>query len=78
MNRNEFVKTIEDALKAPAGTFQESDYLENLEGWDSIGALSVIAVIDEDYGVTLGPGALVECNTVADLAALVKKGCDSR
>ncbi len=48
--------------------------IDHLEGWDSIGALSVIAVVDEHYGLTLDAGALMRCKTVRDLAALVEKG----
>ena len=48
-----------------------TDEFQDLEGWDSIGALSVIAVIDEQFSVTLDAGGLFACRTVGELASLV-------
>jgi acyl carrier protein len=69
-----FLGHIEEALRAAPRSIQLTDQMKDLEGWDSIGALSVIAIIDEQYHVTVDAGALMACKTVADLAALVEKG----
>jgi acyl carrier protein len=63
---------MEDALAAPKDSFAETNCLEDLEGWDSIGILAVIAVIDEHYGVTPGAEAIANCRTLGDLALLVE------
>ena len=74
MDNTRFLSHIEEALRAEPGSVTMADQLRNLEGWDSIGALSIIAVIDEQYGLTLDAGALLTSQTVGDLAALVAVG----
>jgi acyl carrier protein len=73
MDQAKFLERIEEALRAESGTIHMSHQFHDLDGWDSIGALSVIAVIDEQYGVTLDAGELLACRTVGDLASLVAK-----
>lgn len=72
MDMHVLLGRLEDALRSSPGSIKETDRLENLEGWDSIGALSVIAMADESYGVTLDAAALWDCRTVADLAKLIE------
>jgi acyl carrier protein len=67
-----FFKQLEEALRM-SRPIEESDRLQDLEGWDSIGALSVIALVDETFGVTLDVEKLWECQTVGDLVRLVQK-----
>ena len=74
MDKKEFLGNIEEALRSRPGSVSEDDSLQNLDGWDSVGALSVMAVIDEKYGITLDAGELMSCQTVGDLARLVEKG----
>lgn len=38
-----------------------------LDDWDSIAGLSVIGMIDEEYGVTFNAEDMRACQTVADL-----------
>ncbi len=73
MDREQFLRRVEEALDAPSDSFSETNRLEDLEGWDSIGLLVVIAVIDKHYGVTLGADAIANCRTLADLALLVER-----
>ena len=69
-----FLARVERGAAAQPGTVHENDHLQDLAGWDSIGALSLIALVDEQYGVVVDAGALSECDTVADVARLVEKG----
>lgn len=39
----------------------------SLEDWDSIAGLSVIAMADEEYEVTLGASDMRACKTIGDL-----------
>jgi acyl carrier protein len=63
----QFIGFVEEALSISPGTIQESDHLEGLDGWDSIGVISVMAVIEDRYGVALDPVKLLNCQTVGDL-----------
>jgi acyl carrier protein len=51
---------------------QPADELRKFETWDSLSALSVIAMIDADFGVNLTAGDLMPIVTVGQLANLVQ------
>jgi len=72
MNMQEFLAQVEHALDVPDGTLREEDRLVDLEKWDSIGVLMVIAVVDRHYGVVLTGEALMQCQTVGELAQRVQ------
>jgi len=73
MSMPQFLETIEEALGVSAGSLNASDRIADLEAWDSIGALSVIALLDERFGVSLDAGSLQKCETLENLAALIIK-----
>lgn len=56
----EFVEVGEDDIK-PDTVFR------NLEEWSSMQALIIIAMIDEEYGVTLTAEDMKEADTVKDI-----------
>ena len=72
MDKKLFVERVEEALREPAGSLAETSRLRDMAGWDSIGFLAVIAVIDEHYGVTLDPAGIISSETVGDLMRLVQ------
>ncbi len=43
------------------------DVLLEIEGWDSLAALSLISMIDDEYGITVGSKELEEMVTVGDV-----------
>lgn len=52
-------------------TVSPEDTLTNFEQWDSLTALSVVAMIDESYSVNLSFDDLIAARTVGALEALV-------
>ena len=74
MDTKEFLDKVEVALNQPPGSLNVQTVLRELDGWDSIGALGVIAVVDESYGVTLDADAMWRCRTVGELQELVRSG----
>lgn len=52
------------------------DELQNFESWDSLAALSVLAMADTNFGVTLTAGEANGAKTVGDLYQVIvaKKG----
>ncbi len=50
----------------PATLSGDTNFRE-LDDWDSIAGLSVIGMVDEEYGVTFGAEDMRACNTIADL-----------
>jgi acyl carrier protein len=76
VDRKRFVELVEAALNVPEGTIREGARLQGLEGWDSMGILSLIAVVDKHYNVNLDPSSLAKCETIDDLARLVQDGSE--
>jgi acyl carrier protein len=68
---NEFVRRLAEALNEDEATVQETTVLADLEGWDSVGQLSVIALIDECFNQRINVDALRKCQRVGDLLQLI-------
>jgi len=49
------------------------DILKNFELWDSLTVLSIIIMIDSEYGVTVYAKEIMELKTVQDLYLFVQK-----
>jgi len=47
--------------------------LRELELWDSLSVISMLAVLDESYGINIEVTEIVDVITVADLFAFVKE-----
>jgi acyl carrier protein len=60
------------AEKLEQETLRAGDVLRDFPEWDSLTVLSVVAMIDEAYGVNLGAEDLVAVETAGDLEALVR------
>jgi acyl carrier protein len=52
--------------------------LSDFENWDSLAALSLVASVSANYGVTLSRGDLRQVTTVGDLENLVRARRDSK
>lgn len=48
-----------------------ADVLRDFESWDSLAALSIIAMLDSSYGVRAGAEELKTLKTVGDLAGFI-------
>ena len=74
MNIDEFVENF--ALQFddtdPDDITKDTIY-EELEEWSSLIALSVIAMVDQDYGVGIGAKEIIESETVEGLFLTIKK-----
>lgn len=61
----EMAEILEEDAVAP------TDELENFESWDSLAALSVLAMADSDFGVTLTADEAGSAKTIEDLYRLI-------
>ena len=73
MDINEFVKHFAEQFEdTDAAEFKADTNFHDLEEWSALTALNVIAMVDEEYDVTL-KGADVEGSvTIEDLFNIVK------
>ena len=71
---NEFLKSI--AVILEVAEIKESDELKSFPQWDSLSVLSVIAMLDANYGVNLRASDFEPITSAGDLWKLVqaKKG----
>lgn len=71
MSIEEFIEKFAYAIEVDAGSLSgETDY-KQLPQWDSLNALSIIALADADFGVTLSGQEIAASRTIADLWALI-------
>ena len=63
-----------------ANQFEETDFsvftkdtvFKNLDEWGSLLTLSIIAMVDEEYGVSLKGDDIRSANTIGDLFDIIK------
>jgi acyl carrier protein len=68
----EFLKKIAGILEVD--DVKESDKLKAFPQWDSLSVLSVIAMLDANYGINLHAADLGTVETAGDLWNLVQAG----
>ena len=62
---NQFVDT-DSELFTPSTIFRD------LEEWSSLIGLSIILMVDEEYGITIGADDMKQANTIEELFNVVK------
>ena len=71
---------LNDFIAKFAGLFEETDvnefkpdtYYRELDEWSSLMALSIIAMVDEEYGVTINGNEMRSAETIEDLYTIIK------
>lgn len=70
---NEFIDKFADIFDDIDVTSLNGDTkFRELEDWDSIAGLSVIGMVDEEYGVTFNADDMRACQTIEDLYNMVQ------
>lgn len=70
---NEFIEKFADIFDDIDVTSLNGDTkFRELEDWDSIAGLSVIGMVDEEYGVTFNADDMRACKTIEDLYNMVQ------
>lgn len=64
---------LKKALEIENIEIQLDDHFRDYEDWDSLALLSLIAILDEDFGVEIETDDLNELLTVRDLLNSVQK-----
>lgn len=67
-----FVDLLREALERE-DEIQMSDNFRDYDEWDSLAYLSVIALLDEEYGVQIEEAEFKQLKTVQDIYEAVKK-----
>ena len=69
----ELFEQLEDILELDPGTIKAADTFRDFENWDSMANLSVIAMLDDSFGVHIASQDFKGLITVEDLIGEVKK-----
>ncbi|NBJ90826.1 acyl carrier protein [Acutalibacter sp. 1XD8-36] len=69
MNQKEKMALIEEALDTEEGALVPDTILSDLDEWDSIAALSLIAMLDEQFDKTISGAEIKAMKTVEDILA---------
>ncbi len=64
---NEFIDKFSEALEKEASGIDSNDKFRDYEEWDSLAVLSVIAMIKQNYGITIPRKEFDSLLTVEDL-----------
>ncbi len=63
---------IEEALDTEEGVLTPETSLDGVEEWDSLTMLSLIAMLDDEFGKTISGKELKALKTVADILAYME------
>jgi len=73
MEPQEFIKNFANQFEeTDPSVFTKDTVFKDLDEWSSLMALSIIAMVDEEYGVTLKGDDIRSANTLEDLFNIVK------
>jgi acyl carrier protein len=70
--KNFIEKFAEQFENTSSDSFIEETKFRELSEWDSLIALSVMAMIDENYNVRITGDEMRDANTIADLYRIIK------
>jgi acyl carrier protein len=71
VGKTQFLLSLDELLELDPGTLKGSEALDSLEGWNSLAMISLMALVDEHFGVSLRPRHIASCSTIADLVGLL-------
>lgn len=75
MTMDEFIEELKETLELENVKLNEDTNLKDLEEYDSLSVLSIIAMIDEKFGKKLSGQDFQSITTVKSLMELIGKDC---
>ncbi len=67
MNLNEFCQEINDLLGLQAASINPETNITELPEWSSLTFMALIAMVDEEYSVTLVPSVILSASSVTEI-----------
>jgi acyl carrier protein len=71
--KEKFLQVVAEALEKDLQSIQMTDNFRDYEEWDSLAILSIMALMEENFGATISRENLNKCQTLEDLYNLVTK-----
>ena len=70
---NDVQVILGEVFEEPADKMYLERKLETIDAWDSVGVLTLMAELDDQYGVTLATDEIQNFSTIADILATLKE-----
>lgn len=64
---NDFIEKFEDVLEMSKGSIQLKDNFREYENWDSLALLSLMAMLEDEYNLTIPREDFQKLNTVEEV-----------
>jgi acyl carrier protein len=78
MNTSETLNWLAGLFEMPAGSITADTMREEIAAWDSLGVLTLIAGLDEQFNIQLKENEIQQMRSVKDVLNLLQsKGCIS-
>lgn len=72
MKIEEKLAALEEIMDIEPGTLTPKTLLQDLDEWDSVTAISLIAFVEENFGKVLKGSQIKEFMTLADVLAIME------
>ncbi len=72
MEIREKIAKLEEIMELGEGSLTEETLLVDVDEWDSVAAISYIALLDEEFGVSISAKEIKSFQTVADAISYMK------
>lgn len=76
MKQEVFIEKLKESLFESSPDIGLGTSLKDLDGWDSLGRLSVVALLQEGFGIVVDTKTLMSFHTVEDIVSLVRDKLD--
>ena len=70
---NEILTWVAEVFEAPVEKIQPETRRDEIDAWDSLGILALMARMDEDFQVLLTEEEIQQMNSVADILEVLRK-----
>lgn len=67
MDKKKILALLEDMFEMDGGTLKEETRLDDLDEWDSLAKLSLIVLMDDEFGKKLSGAEIKEFVTIGDI-----------
>lgn len=72
VNINTFIQNIEENIDAiEAGTLAPDTCLRELPAWDSLAVLSMLAMVDAEFGVQITGTEINDCGSITEVLEVI-------
>lgn len=73
MNIQNFIENFAEAIDVESSELAVDTEFRSLDEWDSVAYLSVIAMMDDEYGIQIETPIFKTLKTLGDLAEYIEK-----